>query len=161
MLSPGKLKKAFEKVEDDNWKFRTFLKRKEPEDLDEFVNKLHRTLFREMDCRVCRNCCKTIVPVLTHEDIERISNALGLTIEEFRNEHLKESEGEWIVNSKPCQFLTPDGCSIYESRPKACREYPYTDKKEIIFSLLNLYGNCEICPVVFEIFERLKKKYRR
>ncbi len=30
----------------------------------------------------------------------------------------------------PCPFLGDDNyCSVYEARPKACREYPHTDRK--------------------------------
>ncbi|MCL4514471.1 MAG: YkgJ family cysteine cluster protein [Firmicutes bacterium] len=77
-----------------------------------------------------------------------------------RNKYLKEDGGEWVINSRPCPFLTEQGCSTYYSRPKACREYPFTDKKETVSRLVNLVENCEVCPVVFEIFEKLKKIYK-
>ena len=161
MYTPDKLKKAFNKVEEENWTFRTFLKGTEPKDLDKLVNKLHHTLFKEIDCKECQNCCKSIVPTLTNKDISRISKVLGMTFEEFKNNYLKEDEDQWIINSNPCPFLTTGGCSIYDSRPRTCMEYPHTDKKEVVHRLYNIIGNCEICPVVFEIIERLKMVYKR
>ncbi|WP_231496775.1 YkgJ family cysteine cluster protein [Prevotella sp. 10(H)] len=59
----------------------------------------------------------------------------------------------------PCSFLLPDNyCSIYESRPKACREYPHTDRKkfEQIFKLT--VKNTETCPIAYEVLLRLVKK---
>jgi Fe-S-cluster containining protein len=49
-----------------------------------------------------------------------------------------------------------DQCMVYENRPKACREYPHTDRKRFI-QILNLsHKNCETCPVVYKVFESLK-----
>jgi Fe-S-cluster containining protein len=46
---------------------------------------------------------------------------------------------------------------IYENRPKACREYPHTNRKRFV-QILNLsHKNCETCPVVYEIFEALRE----
>lgn len=42
MLTPDKLKKAFNKVEDENWILRSFLKEQEPEEVDKLVNDLHK-----------------------------------------------------------------------------------------------------------------------
>ncbi|MDO9535848.1 MAG: hypothetical protein Q7J85_11080 [Bacillota bacterium] len=41
-----------------------------------------------------------------------------------------------------------------------CKEYPFTEKKEVWTRLIALVENCAVCPVLFEIFERLKKHYR-
>jgi hypothetical protein len=46
---------------------------------------------------------------------------------------------------------------VYEDRPKACREYPHTDRKRM-YQILNLtHKNCEVCPVVFAITDELSK----
>jgi phytoene dehydrogenase-like protein len=38
---------------------------------------------------------------------------------------------------------------VYEDRPKACREYPHTNRKRM-YQILNLtHKNCEVCPVVY------------
>ncbi|MGL4411715.1 MAG: YkgJ family cysteine cluster protein [Bacteroidales bacterium] len=47
-------------------------------------------------------------------------------------------------------------CSIYEDRPKACREYPHTDRKKF-FQIASLtIKNSYTCPAVYEILERLR-----
>lgn len=161
MQTPEKLKKEFNRVEGENWTFRAFLKGTEPDDLDKLVNEFHSVLFKEMDCKACRNCCKNIVPALSNKDIARLSKTFEMTFDEFKAKYLVKSEGEWVINSKPCPFLSVEGCSVYDVRPTACREYPYTDKKETVHRLYNMISNCEVCPVVFEVIERLKKVYKK
>ena len=160
MLSPEKLKKAFEKVEEENWMIRTFLKGQEPEEVDRIVHSLHKELFDGFDCVACSNCCKAIVPIIEENEINAISSKIGLTCEDFKNKYLVKAEEDFMISKNPCPFLTKKGRSIYEHRPKNCREYPYTDKEEIWTRLINLVENCAVCSVVFEIFERLKKHYR-
>jgi len=70
-----------------------------------------------------------------------------------------DSDGDYVFRSSPCPFILPDNyCSIYDSRPKACREYPHTDRKRMhqIFSITQ--KNISICPIVFNVVERIKKE---
>ena len=160
MLEPKQLEKAFKKVEDENWMFRSFLKGEDSDHLDSRVHDLHRELFKHMDCISCANCCKRIVPAFTRKDINRIAKHLNMTGADFKVKYIKEKQGVLVIKTKPCPFLTGQGCSIYAVRPECCRGFPYTDKKEMVFRLINLVENCRVCPVVFEIFERLKGIYR-
>jgi len=46
---------------------------------------------------------------------------------------------------------------VYEDRPKACREYPHTDRKRM-YQILDLtHKNCEVCPIVYCITGELVK----
>jgi Fe-S-cluster containining protein len=73
-------------------------------------------------------------------------------------EYLQEDEdGDMVLQSLPCVFLLEDNrCSIYEFRPKACREFPHTDMKnqKRIFDIT--LRNSAVCPAVYEILERLE-----
>jgi Fe-S-cluster containining protein len=160
LIHPKKLKKAFEKVEEENWMLRAFLKNLDDVDeLDRLVHSMHEELFNGYDCVACRNCCKAIVPAIEEGDIKKIADYLEISIEDFKSRYLKEIDEGYIIKDKPCVFLAEKGCSIYDYRPENCREYPYTLREEIWSRLINLVKNCAICPVVFEIFERLKKYY--
>ena len=47
---------------------------------------------------------------------------------------------------------------IYDVRPKACREFPHTDRKKFQqISNLTLQ-NVAICPAAYNIVEEMKKK---
>lgn len=159
MLPPSKLQKAFKRVEEENWMLRAFLKGQDPDEVDNIVHNLHKELFEGCDCIACSNCCKAIAPIVKGNEIKVISAQLKLTPAEFKSKYLIKTNEGFIINKKPCPFLTENGCSIYEHRPGNCREYPFTHKKEIWTRLINLVENCAVCPVVFEIFERLKKHY--
>ncbi len=144
----------------ENERFFKRLKKKTPGNLDEIVHELHDEAFKTFDCLTCANCCGSISPMITDKDVERLSKSLRLkpsqVIEQYM--HLDE-EHDYVFNHAPCPFLMADNyCSVYECRPKACREYPHTDRRRFS-QLLNLtLKNCEICPIVFMVVERLKEK---
>lgn len=78
-------------------------------------------------------CCENIAIMLTPYDILRLKQRLGISSQEFLEQHatvfemdahgmpgirMKTREG-----STACQFLTPEGCGVYADRPAACRYY--------------------------------------
>ena len=79
-------------------------------------------------------CCKQIDLQLTPYDIVRLKNRLGMTSEEFLRQYTFpyeiDKDGVPGVKMKPvegtsqCQFMTEEGCSVYEDRPASCRYYP-------------------------------------
>ena len=133
------------------------LKKSKSVDVDSRFQSLHESAFMKIDCLECANCCKTTGPLFTSADIARIAKRLGMKQKQFVKDYLRvDEDGDNVLQSVPCTFLLPDNkCSIYEFRPKACREYPHTDMKgqQKIFSLT--LRNSEICPAVFEILEKL------
>jgi len=51
-------------------------------------------------------------------------------------------------------------CAIYDVRPKACREFPHTDRKKFQ-QIANLtMKNVAICPAAFNIVEEMKKRIK-
>ncbi len=69
-----------------------------------------------------------------------------------------DEDGDYVFKSMPCPFFKTDHyCSVYESRPNACREYPHTQQKDIRQKLAITFQNTMICPGVALIVERLKK----
>jgi Fe-S-cluster containining protein len=79
-------------------------------------------------------CCKNIDIMLTPYDIIRLKQRLGITSTEFLQQYTFPFEfarnSVAGVKMKPveggsaCQFMTEEGCSVYEDRPTACRYYP-------------------------------------
>ena len=49
-------------------------------------------------------------------------------------------------------------CSIYENRPKACREYPHTDRKKVYQINHLTLKNTLICPAAYEVVEKMMEK---
>ncbi len=133
------------------------LKKKKKGQVGFVINDLHEEVFKEIDCLECANCCKTTPPLITNQDINRISKFLRIKTSDFIDDYLKiDEDNDYVFKVTPCVFLDTDNyCSIYEVRPKACREYPHTDSRKISLNLMK--KNLEICPAVFEIVERLDK----
>ena len=140
--------------------FFKMLKRRTPKNLDYVVNDIHKETFENTDCLTCANCCKTTSPLFTHVDIKRISKHLKMKEIQFINTYLDEDEDDFMVlKETPCAFLdTDNSCFIYDVRPKACKEYPHTNRRKFIQLTELTVNNTEICPAVYNIVESLKEK---
>lgn len=87
---------------------------------------------KDLDCFNC--CCRDVSIVLTPYDILRMRRALGVDSMEFLRKYTispftKEQKIPVVLlkmdaETKRCLFVNEDGCSIYTSRPWACRMYP-------------------------------------
>lgn len=153
-----KLLEAARQKKKENQKFyRNLARRKE---LDTLFHRQHEQAFEHINCLQCANCCKTTSPIFRDVDINRIAKYLGMRPSEFSEKYLHiDEDDDWVLNTTPCPFLGKDNyCSIYEVRPKACREYPHTDRKNIHQILDITFRNSLICPVVAEITENIKKE---
>lgn len=128
-----------------------------PQKADELFRQLHHQAFEHIDCLECANCCRGLGPRIFEADIARMASALKMKSPDFVNTYLRiDEDGDYVFNSMPCPFLQDDNyCMVYASRPKACREYPHTDQKNIRSVLSLCVKNTETCPAVFEIFEKL------
>jgi Fe-S-cluster containining protein len=143
----------------ENKKFLLGLKKKDPRKLDRAFHQLHEEVFQEMDCLTCANCCKTTSPIFYPADIERVSRALDMKPGDFVEKYLRiDEDHDYVLKSAPCPFLAKDNrCSVYEDRPRACREYPHTNRKKMVQVLDLAYRNTLVCPAVLEMVDRLKK----
>lgn len=143
-----------------NRKFSAKLRKWKPQKLESTFHQLHDEVFEEIDCLECANCCKTTSPVFTESDINRLSRSFKMKSGVFKETYLYlDHEGDYVLQTAPCPFLLQDNkCLVYEDRPKACRDYPHTNRKGIRKRLSLSLKNTEICPAVFEIFERLQKE---
>ncbi|MCF8272444.1 MAG: YkgJ family cysteine cluster protein [Flavobacteriaceae bacterium] len=140
-------------------KFFDKLKNKPPKNLDYVMLELHEQEFKRTDCLQCANCCKTTGPLFTDKDIERISKYFKLKPQQFISQYLRiDEDHDYVLQSVPCTFLGADNyCSIYDVRPKACSEFPHTDRKKFQqISNLTL-KNVAICPAAYHIVEEMKK----
>ena len=121
------------------------------------MQEAHEEVFNEVDCLKCANCCKTTGPLWTSKDIDRVSKSFRMKAVDFESRYLKmDEDGDMVLQKTPCAFLGSDNfCSIYDIRPKACREYPHTNRRKQI-QILNLtHTNAGICPAVVRILDKV------
>lgn len=143
----------------ENKRFLQGLRKKDPRKIDDAFHQLHDEVFQEVDCLQCANCCKTTSPIFYQTDIERVAKSLRMKPGDFIGKYLRiDEDKDYVLKSAPCPFLDSDNyCMVYEDRPKACREYPHTDRKKMVQIMDLTYKNTLVCPAVLEMVDRMKK----
>lgn len=141
-------------------KFLDRIKKNPPKNLDQLVMQADAEVFEKLDCLECANCCKTISPIFTSRDVDRISASLGMSPGNFVTQFLRiDADQDMVLKSSPCPFLLADNrCRIYEDRPKACREYPHTEQRKFHSRIELTKKNTLVCPAAFRIVEALHAK---
>jgi Fe-S-cluster containining protein len=87
------------------------------------------------DCQKCpAYCCSIYGRVeVKNSDLKRLARHFGVTEKEAERRFTKVVDDERVLRRKKdallgevCRFLDPKtrGCTIYDGRPKICREYP-------------------------------------
>ena len=156
----NQLPKLAREKKKENKKFFAKLKKKPPKNLDYIMQELHEEEFERTDCLTCANCCKTTGPLFTDKDILRIAKFLKMKPQQFIETYLRvDEENDHVLQQVPCIFLDHENyCMIYDVRPKACAEYPHTDRKKFQ-QISNLtIKNTAICPATYRIVEEMKKR---
>ncbi|MCD8166744.1 MAG: YkgJ family cysteine cluster protein [Bacteroides sp.] len=125
----------------ENKQFFKTLKKNRQRELDDVIHRIHQEVFDETDCLECGNCCRSLGPLITDRDIERMAQALRKKPSEVAETYLRiDEDNDYVFKSMPCPFLGTDNyCCIYEDRPKACREYPPYRSEEILPALFALH----------------------
>lgn len=143
----------------ENRKFLQGLRKKDARMIDDAFHQQHDEVFEEINCLDCANCCKTTSPIFYQNDIDRLAKGMRIRPGEFIEKYLRiDDDNDYVLHSSPCPFLGSDNyCSVYNDRPKACREYPHTNRKKMVQIMDLTYKNALVCPAVLEMVERLKK----
>ncbi len=155
------IEKTGRKKDDENWEFRTFLKclDMESDELDSIVHQITAEVSSQIDCTACGNCCKTSRPTLDEEDVSEFASGLGIPIPVLQQKHLKVDKhdaSKYLFKSLPCPFLKNNRCTNYDHRPTDCHSFPHLYEVHFISRLYGVLANYSICPIVFNVYERLK-----
>lgn len=150
--------------EKENFRFRAFVKSEldmEEEDLDAAVRETADSVWSQVDCTTCGHCCRTLQIVVDNDDMARLAKRFGLPLPQFQRRYVRrQPDGERVFASTPCPFLKGNVCTVYEDRPRACRDFPYLHEKGFRQRMLMMIENTELCPIVYNTLERLKKRLR-
>lgn len=131
-----------------------------PPDLSEIVEEEDKKVWQNVDCTVCANCCKTMTPIFSEEDIARISLYLNISPSEFFDQYLEieEDTGSTVNRVLPCVFLVDNKCSIYDVRPIDCAEFPHHNKRPFDDYNDTFIQNIFRCPATYELVKKLKTR---
>jgi hypothetical protein len=134
--------------------------KKSIEKMDLQIHALHDRYSAEIDCLSCGNCCRSLGPRITDKDVDRLAKHLRMKAVDFVTQYLRTDEdGDLVFKTMPCPFLGADNyCAVYENRPKACREYPHTDRKKFYQIYMLSVENASTCPIVYKVLEDIVKR---
>jgi uncharacterized protein len=159
-VTAANVRRRARRKEPENWAFREYLRGPDidPGRVDLLVHGLYRQVSAEFDCGTCANCCKGISPLLDDEDISRLAQGLGISTGRVIADYLVRNDeyDGWSFKAMPCPLLEDNRCSCYEHRPRDCADYPHLHKDHFVRRLSNTVANCSVCPIVYDVFERLK-----
>jgi len=111
--------------EQENDRFREFVKERDGDEVDELVKELDAFVSPTINCTECGNCCKSLMVCLNENEADNLSNHLQQSRKVFDEKYLeKGSNGMMIMNQMPCHFLSDNKCTIYEYRFEGCKEFP-------------------------------------
>jgi Fe-S-cluster containining protein len=154
--------------EDDDYRFRAFLKGRinmSTKKQDEIVRSTTDEIWQQIDCTKCANCCKTLPVVVDNADVKRLAARLKVSQQQFLDQYVTtDAFGDKMFASTPCAFLGEDNlCTVYEDRPKACKDFPYLHNAHFTSRSLMMISNTGTCPIVFNVWRELKTRlgYRR
>lgn len=157
------LRALAQEKEDENWRFRQFLKGRcelEPEEIDQRVVAATERVWAGIDCTNCANCCRKVRPTFSEEEARRLAQRLELAPQPFIEAYLERTEpgdeNPWQTRTAPCPFLNDNRCSVYEARPANCQGYPYLYEPKFVFRTMGMIERTSTCPIVYEVMEELK-----
>lgn len=155
------IKRLAKKKEEENWGFRSFLKSGifPPSQIDKMALSLYKKIVTRINCKTCGNCCQKLPFQVLDTDIEKLANRLNLKHDQVIKQYLKPSQEEkekYETKAIPCPFLKGTTCSVYQDRPIDCISYPHINKRSLVSRLISVIHNCEICPIVFNLYEAMK-----
>ncbi len=120
---------------------------------------------RQADCTACANCCRHAVVSVGRSDIEKIASHLRTTSAEVvRLYTVRDPDApasRLLRNSRSgCIFLDGNLCTIYEARPKPCRDFPHVSvgTHSLGSRQASLGRWAALCPIIFNALEIYKRR---
>lgn len=137
------------------------INRKAPRNIQSFAKKANDTVWKDLDCLECANCCKAMTPTYTNTDMKRIAAFLKISVDDMKRRWLRKERGtgDWINKTTPCQFLDmkTNMCSIYEVRPADCAGFPHLSKRKFVDYVHIHKQNVSECPATFKMITTMNE----
>ena len=156
------IRRLGEKKIGENQQFRLYLKR------HNFVERRMRAIAQEVeeqiDCRQCANCCRVATVPLSERDIEKLAKFLRVKPAQFLRDYTVETEDEGRILKRSadtgCIFLSGKECTVYESRPRTCQDFPHLvhGAGSFLSRMWKMPDRATYCPIVYNALEGFKRE---
>ena len=146
-------------IDIENDAFKSFIKSHDADAIDDLVFDIQQKVAASIDCTQCGNCCRSLMINVEPEELEPLAMALKLPAAEVKARFIEESsQGQLIINTIPCHFLSDNKCRVYEQRFTECREFPHLHKKGFNRRLFGTFMHYHRCPIIRNTIEILKQE---
>ena len=136
------IRKLAERKENENLRFRRFLKECDVEtgDIDQRVFDITHRVWAGIDCIKCANCCRELRPTFSEDEVERVARRLGMERDLFIKTYLDRPDAHeanpWQTRTTPCPFLKGSLCTNGPSVPKSSAtsvpDYPIEQRIQML-----------------------------
>ena len=95
-------------------------------------------------------------------DIETLARYLDMpreqVLKEYANVDPEDRETMLRQTKDGCVFLKDNLCTVYEARPRACREFPYlvSEQRSLGGRMSSVCKHASICPIIYNTLEAYK-----
>ena len=157
------IRRLGEKKTGENRQFRLYLKRYNF--VERRLKRIAQEVEEQIDCTQCANCCRVATVKLTERDVEKLAKFLRIKPGQFLRDYTTESAEEGLIlkrDESGCIFLNGNECTIYESRPRACEDFPHLVRGSGSFlsRMWEMPDRATYCPIVYNSLEAFKEEVR-
>jgi uncharacterized protein len=99
---------------------------------------------------------------LLERDVERLARLMRLSITQFKADYTMTDPEDGLIlkrdDVKGCVFLDGNTCTIYESRPAACENFPHLVRGQgsLPSRMWQFIDRATYCPIVYNTLEAFK-----
>ncbi len=151
------IKAQAKKNEPETHAFAKFLRQFPSSTLDPLVASLSDEIEPKIDCKQCANCCKSLYAAALEHELPALAHAKGTSVESFKETFVKPYKDAYYFTTQPCPMLRENVCSVYDVRPVCCRTFPNLKGEHFKYRFHTVMEKYSICPIVFNVVERLKE----
>lgn len=156
------IRRMGEKKRPENERLRAYLKRHNF--VERRLLRIAEEIEEQINCRQCANCCRVATVTVNDRDITALARELGMAEGILIREYTEESEEGRILKRTEagCVFLRGNDCTVYEARPKTCREFPHLAKGpgSFLSRMWQMADRACYCPIVYNALDAFKEEVK-
>jgi len=126
------------------------------------LRKIAEEIEGQIDCTDCANCCRVATAQLLERDVERLAKLFRLPVSKFKEQYTMADAEDGLVLKRDdqtgCVFLDGKTCTVYESRPASCENFPHLIRGQgsIPARMWQFIDRATYCPIVYNSLEAFK-----